>query len=116
VNGLKHQKENGNPNIGEPLSCAWERFTKTEVWEEYCDKWKAMRREHFDDNEQLDDKSKAFAQNPRPRRRADDYEISPFHLGGALIGGEYLRHELIVRFPGATEKEKLERIFASVPP
>jgi hypothetical protein len=28
----------------------------------------------------------------------------------------YLRHELIARFSGATEKEKLERDFASAPP
>ena len=33
-----------------------------------------------------------------------------------MITGTYLRHELIARFSGATEKEKLERVFASAPP
>jgi hypothetical protein len=33
-----------------------------------------------------------------------------------MLTGEYLRHELIARFSGATEKEKLEQVFASAPP
>jgi hypothetical protein len=33
-----------------------------------------------------------------------------------MIRGTFLRHELIARFSGATEKEKLERVFASAPP
>ncbi len=32
----------GDPKIGEPLSCAWERCTSTPVWKEYCDHWEAM--------------------------------------------------------------------------
>ena len=32
----------GDPEIGEPLSCAWERFINTHVWKECCDKWDAM--------------------------------------------------------------------------
>jgi hypothetical protein len=33
-----------------------------------------------------------------------------------MVRGLYLRHELIARFSGATEKEKLERVFASASP
>ena len=33
-----------------------------------------------------------------------------------MVIGAYLRHELIARFSGATEKEKLEQVFASAPP
>jgi hypothetical protein len=39
----------GDPKIGEPLSCAWERFTNTHVWKEFCDNGKALHsyREHI---------------------------------------------------------------------
>ena len=39
----------GDPKIGEPLSCAWERFISTDVWKEHCDKLEAMELEHLDD-------------------------------------------------------------------
>ncbi len=44
------------------------------------------------------------------------YSRSPFDQGGAFLSGRYLRHELIARFSGASEKKKLERVFASAPP
>lgn len=94
----------GKPNIGEPLSCAWERFTNTRVWKEYCDKWDAMELEQLDRSQRPDDMSRK------------GYLGSPFDRAGVWIRGMYLRHELIARFSGATEKEKLKRVFASAPP
>jgi hypothetical protein len=82
----------GDPKIGEPLSCAWERFTNTDVWKECCDNW--------------DD----------PAFITGLYHGPPYGRDDVLVLGSYLRHELIARFPGATEKKKLERVFASAPP
>ena len=48
--------------------------------------------------------------------RADHRTSSPFSRDGVTIIGEYLRHELLERFSGSDEKEKLERVFASAPP
>ena len=95
----------GKPKIGEPLSCAWERFTNTEVWKEYCDKWEARALEQFD-----------VGLEKHGEWKNQDYLHSPFDRDGAFIGGGCLRHELIARFPGTTEKEKLKRVFASTPP
>ena len=33
----------GDPKIGEPLSCAWQRFEDTDVWKQYCDKWEELK-------------------------------------------------------------------------
>jgi hypothetical protein len=104
----------GNPNIGEPLSCAWERFTTTQVWKEYCDKWEAM------ELEQIGDEWKEYGEDTPPGNRfafiSQTYRDSPYDRAGAWLSGDYLRHELIARFSGATEKEKLTRVFASAPP
>ena len=104
----------GNPNIGEPLSCAWDRFTNTEVWKEYCDKWETMALE------QLGDEWKTCGDATPPRNRyafiSQTYRGSPYDRDGASLRGEYLRHELMARFSGATEKEKLNTVFASAPP
>jgi hypothetical protein len=99
----------GEPEIGEPLSCAWERFVNTHVWKEYCDKWQAMNQECIRD-EYGDEPECRFTFTARP------YRGSPYDRDGALLRGAYLRHELIARFSGGTEKEKLERVFASAPP
>ena len=99
----------GNPNIGEPLSCAWERCTNTQVWKEYCDKWEAMELEQLRDN--FGDNWREHGEYP-----GHDYLRSPFDRDGAFLSGQHLRHELIARFSGATEKKKLERVFASAPP
>jgi hypothetical protein len=82
----------GDPKIGEPLSCAWERFTNTHVWKECCDNW-----------EDLASLTRA-------------YQGPPYGRDNVLVLGMYLRHALIARFSGATEKKKLERVFASAPP
>ena len=37
----------GDPKIGEPLSCAWQRLQDTEVWREYCRKWDEMKIAHL---------------------------------------------------------------------
>jgi hypothetical protein len=102
----------GDPKIGEPLSCAWERFVNTRVWKEYCDNWEAMELEHVGDEWKKDGKTPpsylfTFLKG---------YRASPYGRDGALMIGSYLRHALIARFSGATEKEKLERVFASAPP
>jgi hypothetical protein len=99
----------GKPNIGEPLSGAWERFTNTHVWKEYCDKWEAMELGQL--VEQFGDGWKGQGEYP-----SQGYLRSPFDRNGLWIGGMHLRHELIARFSGATEKEKLKRVFASAPP
>jgi hypothetical protein len=100
----------GNPKIGEPLSCAWERFTSTEVWKEYCDKWEANALEQFRDWQgRFKDTNNGEEVNHR-------YLRLPFDRDGVYICGPYLRHELIARFSGSTEKEKLQRVFASAPP
>jgi hypothetical protein len=104
----------GNPNIGEPLSCAWERFTNTQVWREYCAKWETMALE------QIGDQWKEYGDQTPPENRfafiSQTYRDTPYDRNGAWLSGQYLRHELIAGFSGATEKEKLERVFAAAPP
>ena len=104
----------GDPKIGEPLSCAWERCINTHVWKEYCDNWEAMELEH------LGDEWKEYGDETPPGNRfifiTRAYRMSPHDRDGALIIGTYVRHALIDSFPGATEKETLERVFASAPP
>ena len=95
----------GKPKIGEPLSCAWERVTNTKVWKEYSDKWEARALEQFD-----------VGLEKHGEWKNQDYLHSPFDRDGVSIGGGSLRHELIARFPGTTEKEKLKGVFASAPP
>ncbi len=93
----------GDPQIDEPLSCAWERFTNTHVWKEYVDSWEAMERGH------LNDESRSSL--------LSCFEFSlPCGRDGALIIGSFVRHALIDHFAGPTEKEKLARIFATAPP
>jgi hypothetical protein len=94
----------GDPKIGEPLSCAWERFINTDVWKECCDKWEAMKLEQLGDG-WLSREYLGSPLNPGPYNRDD-----------VSLRGMYFRHELIARFSGATEKEKLEQVFASAPP
>jgi hypothetical protein len=105
----------GDPKVGEPLSCAWERFINGPVWNECCNKWEAM------ELEQLDDERKEYGDETPPGNRLASISRShrvarPYGRDGVWIIGSYLRHELTASFPGATEKEKLERVFASAPP
>jgi hypothetical protein len=104
----------GDPKIGEPLSCAWERFINTDVWKECCDKWEAMQLK------QLADWKEKNGEDTSPRNLSrflsQSYKRSPYDRDGVTLTGDYFRHELIARFPGATEKEKLEQVFASAPP
>ena len=95
----------GKPKIGEPLSSAWERLTSIQLWKEYCDKWEAMELEQLGDN-----------WRERGEMPLHGYSRSPFDRLGASMSGQHLRHELIARFSGATEKKKLERVFAAAPP
>ncbi len=79
-----------------------------------ANKWGAM------ELEQLRDERNEFGDKTAPENRhaskSPTYRItSPFRRDGVWIIGSYLRHELIASFPGATEKEKLERVFASAP-
>ncbi len=106
----------GDPKVGEPLPCAWERFINGPVWNEYCNKWEAMGLEQLGDEwKDYGDATvlgNRLAALSRPYRRAH----YPYRRDGVWIMGSYLRHELIASFPGGTEKEKLERVFASAPP
>jgi hypothetical protein len=105
----------GDPEIGEPLSCAWERFINGPVWNECCNRWEAMALE------QLGDEWKEYGDETAPRNRlarpSRSYRVvSPYGRDGVWLIGSYLRHELIASFPGVTEKKKLEGVFASAPP
>ena len=105
----------GDPKIGEPLSCAWERFINGPVWNECCNKWEAMQLEH------LGDEWKEHGDETSPGNRlasiSRSHQVaSPYGRDGVWIIGSYLRHELIASFSGATEKKKLEGVFASAPP
>ena len=88
----------GDPRVGEPLSCAWQRFMDTDVWKQYRDKWNELK----------------------IGRLRDDWKgydrILPFDRDGVFILSMELRHELLERFSGSNEKEKLEKVFESAPP
>jgi hypothetical protein len=71
--------------------------------------------------EQLGDEWKEYGDETPPGNRlarpSRSYRVaSPYGRDGVWIIGSYLRHELIASFPGATEKKKLESVFASAPP
>jgi hypothetical protein len=102
----------GDPQIGEPLSRAWERFINSHVWTECCDNWEAIELEQLEWNKYgvKTPPDNCFVWGPRP------YRCSPHGRDGVFLTGAYLRHELIARFSGATEKQKLEGVFASAPP
>jgi hypothetical protein len=102
----------GDPQIGEPLSRAWERFINSHVWTECCDNWEAIELEQLEWNKYgvKTPPSNCFVWGPRP------YQSSPHSRDGVFLTGAYLRHELIARFSGATGKQKLEGVFASAPP
>ena len=99
----------GDPKIGEPLSCAWQRLQDTEVWREYCHKWDEMKIAHL--RKFLGESSTQHHQLFVPR----NHTISPFSRDGVLVIGRELRHVLEL-FSGSNEKEKLEKVFASAPP
>ena len=104
----------GDPRIGEPLSCAWQRFRDTDVWKQYCDKWNELK------FARLGDEWKEYGEStPKDNRlafitRRD--RVLPFDRDGVLVLSMELRHELLERFSGNNEKEKLEKVFASAPP
>jgi hypothetical protein len=84
----------GNPRLGEPLSCAGGRVAKSEFWE-------------------------LFSQKFPPDRTIlpANFEYSfPFTRDQVMIIGDELRHVSIATFPGADEKEKLNRVLRSAPP
>lgn len=84
----------GNPRLGEPLSCAGGRVAKSEFWGLFCQKFPPDRTIY-----------------------PDDFEYSfPFTRDRVTIIGDELRHVSIATFPGADEKEKLNRVLRSAPP
>jgi hypothetical protein len=84
----------GNPQLGEPLSCAGGRVAKSEFWRLLCQKFPPDRTIY-----------------------PADFEHSfPFTRDQVLIIGDQLRHVSIATFPGADEKEKLNRVLRSAPP
>jgi hypothetical protein len=84
----------GNPQLGEPLSCAGGRVAKSEFWGLFCQKFPPDRT--------------IFPAN---------FEYSfPFTRDQVTIIGDELRHVSIATFPGANEKEKLNRVLRSAPP
>ena len=93
----------GNPNIGEPLSCACRRVSETGAWRECREKYPLLKRWHDHWGERHEDKNRYYSFDPHSRDLA-------------LIIGTCLRHAVIATFPGANEKEKLSGVFASAPP
>jgi hypothetical protein len=84
----------GNPQLGEPLSSAGGRVAKSEFWGLFCQKFP-----------------------PDRTILPDDFEHSfPFTRDQVTIIGDQLRHVSIATFPGADEKEKLNRVLRSAPP
>lgn len=84
----------GNPQLGEPLSCAGGRVAKSELWGLFCQKFPPDRT--------------IFPAN---------FEYSfPFTRDQVTIIGDELRHVSIAAFPGADEKEKLNHVLRSAPP
>jgi hypothetical protein len=100
----------GDPKIGEPLSCAWQRLQDTEVWREYCRKWDEMKIAHL--RKLHGESSTQYHQSFIPRR----HDTTPFSRDGVKIISMELRHELPEHFSGSNEKEILEKVFASAPP
>jgi hypothetical protein len=92
----------GEPTIDEPLSCAWQRCSESRAWREcgrrfpmarYPWRWKAEN--------PLDSLEEHFPGDNRT---------------GVRFFGIPLRHWTIASFPGADEKESLNKVFASAPP
>jgi hypothetical protein len=88
----------GNPQMGEPLSEACQRVTESEAWEACCEKFPEE------------------CKNFRDRNFRVQYSFGPYNRDRVSSIGELLRHILMSRFPGADEKEKLNRVFKSAPP
>lgn len=83
----------GNPQIGEPLSCACQRVSESDAWRECHEKFPS-----------------SFNRGHR------QYSFDPHNRNRAAIIGVQLRHAVIATFPGSNEKGKLDAAFASAPP
>jgi hypothetical protein len=62
----------GDPRVGEPLSCAWQRFMDTDVWKQHCDKWNELQ------IGRLGEEGKEYGEStPKDNRLAFDIEYGP---------------------------------------
>ena len=77
----------GDPQIGEPLSHACRRVSESGAW-----------------------------RDSRLRFGLLKETFAPHERGSVFLVGACLRHVVVATFPGADEKEKLNRVFASAPP
>lgn len=77
--------------MDEPLSEACRRFGESEAWKACCEKFPEACRKY-------------------------EYPFEPYNRDRVSIIGEPLRHILLATFPGADEKDKLNRVFKSAPP
>ena len=84
----------GNPQIGEPLSCACQRVSESDAFRQCCEKFPSLLR---------------FG-------RHGQYSFSPHNRNRTFIIGTHLRHVVIGTFRGADEKEKLKAVFETAPP
>jgi hypothetical protein len=82
----------GNPQMGEPLSEAYQRVAESEAWKACCEKFPICG---YHDNDNL---------------------FIPCSRGSVSLIGDPLRHVLLSTLPGANEKDKLDRVFRSAPP
>jgi hypothetical protein len=81
----------GNPKVGEPLTCAWQRCLESEAW-------KACRERH-------------------PRIGAEGRgKESPFNDQGARSIAQYFREYILPGLPGTDETKKLNAVLAKAPP
>jgi hypothetical protein len=90
----------GNPRFEEPLSCATERCAESVAWKDCCDEFKLS---HY----------------VKPNRNGDiplSYRFPAHKRDSVFNMGAHLRHFVISSFPGADEKEKLDRVFSAAPP
>jgi hypothetical protein len=81
----------GDPKVGEPLTCAWQRCLESNVW-------KVCREKHPQTVE---------------LGHAKD---SPFDDQGARSIAQYFREYILPELPGADERAKLNAVLAKAPP
>ena len=81
----------GDPKIGEPLTCAWQRCLESKAWKECREKHPDYIGTYGRDEE------------------------GPFTSWGAQCIAQYFRKYILPELPGADETEKLNAVFAKAP-
>ena len=118
----------GNPNIGEPLSCACQRAsgaTQSHAAPRFQARplnsdVEARHRWEFQMNRTTSESSawKEFCEKfpSALLYQSKKYGFKPHDRSSTMLIGMLLRHAVISDFPGADDKEKLDAVFRSAPP